>query len=289
MQGSQPAGDLEQGSGVGPAVHPGGPAPYPWPSHNCLELGALPTAVACARLHARNLLWEWGLDWLAPDAELLVAELMASAVRATAARDEAAVRLRLSSDGTRVLIEVWDPDPWPPTAADRGQDGRPAPRGDRERGLFLVAALSARWDWYLTKGPNGKVVWCEIERLSPARHHGSSFRRRQNWLRAQAASPGPKRERPGHPEPGRSGSGSDPAGRHTSSQEFRLIHPQTTGLFCTYRAPSCQRFKSRTHRRPAGPVANAQMADARRRETDLLNNSWPLPGRRPTRQWLSGR
>ena len=36
------------------------------------------------------------------------------------------------------------------------------------RGLFLVAALSTRWDWYLTQEPAGKVVWCEIEALSPA-------------------------------------------------------------------------------------------------------------------------
>jgi anti-sigma regulatory factor (Ser/Thr protein kinase) len=76
--------------------------------------------VACARLHARNLLWEWGLDWLAPDAELLVGELMANAVTATVVRDEAAVRLRLSSDGTRVLIEVWDADPWPPLEGSEG-------------------------------------------------------------------------------------------------------------------------------------------------------------------------
>jgi len=68
------AGDLEQASGVGPALHPDQPVPYPWPPHNYLELAALPTAVACARLNARNLLWEWGLDWLAPDAALLVAE-----------------------------------------------------------------------------------------------------------------------------------------------------------------------------------------------------------------------
>jgi len=26
-----------------------------------LELGALPTAVPCARLHVRHLVWEWGL------------------------------------------------------------------------------------------------------------------------------------------------------------------------------------------------------------------------------------
>jgi len=29
--------------------------------------------------------------------------------------------------------------------------------------LFLVAALSARWDWYPTEQPTGKVVWCELD------------------------------------------------------------------------------------------------------------------------------
>jgi anti-sigma regulatory factor (Ser/Thr protein kinase) len=167
VHGSLPARDLEPGSDVGPALDlgdpvPDEPVPYPWPSHDCLQFGALPTAVACARLHARNLLWEWGVDWFASDAELLVSELVTNAVKVTAARDEAAISLRLSSDGTRVLIEVWDADPWPPVAAARGQDGRPDPA---ERGLILVAALSARWDWYLTKDPAGKVVWCEIEAL----------------------------------------------------------------------------------------------------------------------------
>jgi anti-sigma regulatory factor (Ser/Thr protein kinase) len=168
LHGPQPAVDLEQGFGVGPALHAGQPVPYPWPPHTYVELAALPTAVACARLHARNLLWEWGLDWLAPDTELLVAELIANAVRVTVARDEANVHLRLSSNGTRVLIEVWDGDPWPPTAADRDQDGTPEPQAERGRGLFLVAALSTRWDWYLTEEPRGKVVWCQLQALAPA-------------------------------------------------------------------------------------------------------------------------
>jgi anti-sigma regulatory factor (Ser/Thr protein kinase) len=157
MRGSRTAGDIEQGSGVGRAPHPDEPGP--WPPHTYLELAALPTAVACARLHARNMLWEWGLDWLAPDAELLVAELMTNAVKATAPGDGAVVRLRLSSDSTQVLIEVWDAEPWRSAAADQGEDGTPAETG---RGLFLVAALSARWDWYPTEEPSGKVVWCEI-------------------------------------------------------------------------------------------------------------------------------
>ena len=134
VHGSQPAGDLEPGSGVGPALHRDESVPYPWPPHDYLELGALPAAVPCARLHARSLLSEWGLDWLAPDAELLVAGLMANAVTATAAHDEAAVRLRLSSDGTRVLIEVWDAGPWPPAAADHGEDGGPPLEGKEGAG-----------------------------------------------------------------------------------------------------------------------------------------------------------
>jgi hypothetical protein len=31
-----------------------------WPLETFLELGALPTAVACARWHAKQVLWEWG-------------------------------------------------------------------------------------------------------------------------------------------------------------------------------------------------------------------------------------
>ena len=39
-----------------------------WPLRSFLELGALPSAVPCARLHARQVLWEWrltGLIWTA--------------------------------------------------------------------------------------------------------------------------------------------------------------------------------------------------------------------------------
>ena len=130
----------------------------PWPLRSYLELGALPTAVPCARLHARHLLREWGLNGLAADVELLTSELVTNAVRATAGRQQAAIRLRLSSDQERVLVEVWDADPQPPEP----DDGLPGLDEEGGRGLFLVAALSARWDWYLTREPAGKVVWCEL-------------------------------------------------------------------------------------------------------------------------------
>ena len=48
----------------------------------------------------------------------------------------------------------------PPAPRDPGEDGV---EGEGGRGLFLVAALSACWDWYLTQEPAGKVVWCELE------------------------------------------------------------------------------------------------------------------------------
>jgi hypothetical protein len=69
------------------------------------------------------------------------------------------------------------------------ETARPIPRKSG-RGLFLVAALSARWDWYPTREPRGKVVWCEIEALSTARrgagdgqNHGSfgQIDKRNGW------------------------------------------------------------------------------------------------------------
>ena len=57
--------------------------------------------------------------------------------------------------------------PRPPAPRDPGEDGIPDLEGERGRGLFLVAALSACWDWYLTQEPAGKVVWRELEAGQP--------------------------------------------------------------------------------------------------------------------------
>jgi anti-sigma regulatory factor (Ser/Thr protein kinase) len=142
-------------------------APDPWPLRSHLELGALPTAVPCARLHARQMLWEWGLDGMAETAELLVSELVTNAVKATAGHDQLLpVRLHLSSDKERLLIEVWDADPRPPVLTGLGDDGTPAPGNEGGRGLFLVAALSQRWNWYAPRW-GGKVVWSELQAESP--------------------------------------------------------------------------------------------------------------------------
>ena len=163
-----------------------------------LELGALPTAVPCARLHVRHLLWEWGLSALAEETELLTSELVTNAVKATAGQRQAAIRLRLSSDHARVLVEVWDADPQPPAPRALGEDGTPDPQEEGGRGLFLVAALSTRWDWYLTQEPSGKVVWCELkaELPDPTEAAGSA---QHALLRRRPASrlpPSPSRRLP---------------------------------------------------------------------------------------------
>jgi hypothetical protein len=67
--------------------------------------------VPCACLHVRHVLWEWGLNSLAGRAELLVSELVTSAVIA-AGQPGQTVSVNLASagagagTGTRVLIEV---------------------------------------------------------------------------------------------------------------------------------------------------------------------------------------
>jgi anti-sigma regulatory factor (Ser/Thr protein kinase) len=128
-----------------------------------LELGALPTAVPCARLHARQVLWEWGLGELAEVTELLVSELVTNAYQTTIRHQlPTPIRLRLSSDGHQVLIEVWDADPTPPRSPAPGAHGLPPETAESGRGLLLVAALSERWSCY--RLGSGKVVWSEIVR-----------------------------------------------------------------------------------------------------------------------------
>src|SRR5579875_2921158 len=95
------------------------------PQRSLLELAALPTAVSCARLHTKHVLWEWGLEALTDDVELIVSELATNSLRAVETLKRQAVaswgadapclELRLYTDGGgEVFVEVWDPNPRPP-------------------------------------------------------------------------------------------------------------------------------------------------------------------------------
>ena len=130
---------------------------HDWPLRSYLELGALPSAVSCLRLHAKQTLWEWGLTDLSESIELLVSELATNALRASEVLEWApAIRMWLLSDKEQVLILLWDAHPNPPVRID--------PREDAEsgRGLILVEALSDRWGSYAHTGLGGKIVWCEV-------------------------------------------------------------------------------------------------------------------------------
>ncbi|MGH7866135.1 MAG: ATP-binding protein [Candidatus Dormibacteraceae bacterium] len=128
-----------------------------WPLHSYLELGALPGAVPCARLHTRQLLWEWGFNEVSDTAELLVSELITNATYATQAiKQDLPIRFWLLSDKTQVIISVWDGNPRPPVLRDISEEA------ESGRGLVLVDALSDKWDWYPHKSFGGKIVWCEI-------------------------------------------------------------------------------------------------------------------------------
>jgi anti-sigma regulatory factor (Ser/Thr protein kinase) len=128
-----------------------------WPLRSFLELGALPSAVPCARLHTRHVLWEWQLTGLSADAELVVAEIMTNAIQITEADGRAApVRLWLLAGRAQLLILVWDASPLPPVPVSTSDDE------ENGRGLLLVEALSARWGHFLHHD-GGKVVFALIQ------------------------------------------------------------------------------------------------------------------------------
>jgi len=142
-----------------------------WELRTFLELGALPSAVPCARLHARQVAWEWKLSHLAEATELVVSELVTNSLRASAGLTTSRfagkfsagtppVRLWLYSDGERVLIQVWD-----------GDDEMPArqnvdPSAESGRGLFIVESLATDWGASSLAKSSGKIVWALVTQAS---------------------------------------------------------------------------------------------------------------------------
>lgn len=127
------------------------------PRSDSLELGALEGAVPSARLHARHVLREWGLENISQSAELVVSELMTNAVQATrqAGLDDP-VRLSLLADDSSVLVVVSDSITDPPR---RRRIDAVAENG---RGLTVVQALSDWWDWKPAR--RGKLVRALVNR-----------------------------------------------------------------------------------------------------------------------------
>jgi anti-sigma regulatory factor (Ser/Thr protein kinase) len=157
-----------------------------WPLQDFLELGALVSAVPCARLHARQVLWEWGIGNLGDSAELLVTELIANAVTASreAGRDSE-VRLWLLSDSAQILILVWDASPRPPVLTDASDEA------EHGRGLMLVDAVSEQWGWYPREDSDGKFVWAITRLHVPGGSHPRGDSSGHNAIPAGSASSPP--------------------------------------------------------------------------------------------------
>lgn len=123
----------------------------PRPLSDRLELGPHPSAVRAARRRVRAALAAWGLAGLADDAEQIAAEIVGNAVEAHQREHlDAPVRLTLLAGPGTVLIAVRDASGSPPVPAMPGDDD------EAGRGLLIVEALAAGWDW--KPAPGGKVV-----------------------------------------------------------------------------------------------------------------------------------
>jgi anti-sigma regulatory factor (Ser/Thr protein kinase) len=136
-----------------------------------------PTAVGCplsrgpqsgrtARRLTRSTLRDWGLAFLAEDAETIVGEFVANAVThaADAAPGAVPTQRRQTADGLglrllrrngEVICAVLDPSDKAPVLK------APASGEEAGRGLQMVDALSDVWGWSPVAG-RGKAVWAVL-------------------------------------------------------------------------------------------------------------------------------
>jgi anti-sigma regulatory factor (Ser/Thr protein kinase) len=133
-------------------------------------LGALPTAPSLSRGFVNVTLGDWGLDGLAHVTELLVSELTTNVVRAATGPDGTPrysddgklplLWIRLLSDGSRLMIEVWDTVP---TALGAPVARHPEPEEESGRGLEIIEMLTEDWGWETVPGWSGKMVWATLK------------------------------------------------------------------------------------------------------------------------------
>ena len=121
------------------------------------RLDPVPESAGRARRSARTMLTDWRLEHLVEDVDLVVSELVTNALLHTGARQDGAERIRLELDlrGGRLVCRVVDSSPLPPRPEDAAETA------ESGRGLLLVEALAAEWDW--EDLPQGKAVWAAFD------------------------------------------------------------------------------------------------------------------------------
>lgn len=122
------------------------------------RLDPVPESAGRARRYARTMLRDWRLGHLVEDVDLVVSELVTNALLHTGEGPEGAaspIRLELELRGRRLVCRVVDSSPLPPMPEEATETA------ESGRGLILVEALAAEWDWQDL--PDGKAVWAAFE------------------------------------------------------------------------------------------------------------------------------
>ena len=131
------------------------------PSAIVCPLSRGPQSARAARRLTRNTLRDWGLAFLAEDAETIVGEFVANAVTHASAAAELplsrkhateSLGLRLFRRTGEVVCAVLDPSDCAPVLKVPGSIE------ESGRGLQMVDALSDVWGWSPVAG-RGKAVW----------------------------------------------------------------------------------------------------------------------------------
>lgn len=110
--------------------------------------------VSRVRRALRHHLDLWGLPDIAEAAQLCVSELVTNVIRHVG--DGTPTMLAVSMSGTRLRIEVRDPDARALPTLLRARDD-----DESGRGMALVNAMADRWGVVLRD--DAKVTWCELE------------------------------------------------------------------------------------------------------------------------------
>ncbi|ASU84718.1 ATP-binding protein [Nocardiopsis gilva YIM 90087] len=120
-------------------------------------LGFHPASVKVARDFTGTVLRGWGLDTMAPDARLVVSELVTNACRHAVptvggSLSQWSIQFGMARDEAHVTCMVVDPSRQPPVRND------PTQYAEGGRGLPLIDSFSSGWGWDIIDG-RGKVVW----------------------------------------------------------------------------------------------------------------------------------
>nr|WP_329429041.1 ATP-binding protein [Streptosporangium sp. NBC_01495] len=117
-------------------------------------LSPVPASAPMARMLVRQTLIQWEITHFQEQADLLVTELTANAVRHARVGD-ASVKVLLTYAAGTLRIEVRDRDR---TTLPIWRE--PGSEEETGRGLLIVDACADRWGVRLAE--SGKTVWCEL-------------------------------------------------------------------------------------------------------------------------------